>query len=154
MEWIVVFHVLAGAAWFGGHVFVEGLMAGAGRSKEEGALPKAMLAIDATSSRVFTAAGILLLITGVWIVLDKNSPFAFEDIFVSIGFLIVLIGLGVGFFYFRPKGAALKQAIEQEGATSATALALAKQISMVSHIMTLLVTIALVVMVIKPGIPA
>ena len=153
IEWIVVLHVLSGAAWFGGHVFIEGLMAAAGRSKEEGALPKAMLGIDATSSKLFTAAGILLLITGVWIVLDDKSPFAFEDMFVSIGFLIVLIGLGVGLFYFRPKGAALKEAIAQEGATSTTALAIGKQLSMVSHIMTLLVTIALVVMVLKPGFP-
>lgn len=152
LEWIVVLHVLSGAAWFGGQVYVEGLMAAAARSKDSAMILSITDNIVKTSVRIFSGSAVLLLITGVWIVLDDKSEYAFEDMFVSIGFLIVLIGLGVMLFYFRPKGAALKQAVEQEGATSNTAIALARQLSMVSHIMTLLITIALVVMVIKPGL--
>jgi uncharacterized membrane protein len=152
IEWIVVLHVLAGAAWFGGHLFMEGLMAGAARTKDSGTLMTVMLGIVDTSSRLFTVAGLVVLVTGVWIVVDLSPVYGFEMMFVSIGFLVVLIGLGVGIFFFRPKGAALKEAIAQQGATSAEAQATAKQLAMVSHIMTLLVTIALIVMVLKPGL--
>ena len=152
IEWVVVLHVLAGAAWFGGHLFMEGLMAGAARTKDSGTMMTVMLGIVDTSARLFTAAGLLVLVTGIWIVIDLSPVYGFEMMFVSIGFLVVLIGLGVSIFFFRPKGAALKEAIAQQGVTSTAAAALAKQLSMVSHIMTLLVTIALVVMVLKPGL--
>ncbi|MEN8238442.1 MAG: DUF2269 family protein [Actinomycetota bacterium] len=152
IEWIVVLHVLAGAAWFGGQVYVEGLMAAAARTKESSTILTITGNIVKTSVRVFSGAAVLLLITGVWIVLDESTPFEFEDLFVSIGFLIVLIGLGITLFYFRPKGAALDSAIAEQGVASTAALATAKQVSMVSHIMTLLVTIALIVMVLKTGL--
>jgi uncharacterized membrane protein len=150
IEWIVVLHVLAGAAWFGGHLFMEGLMAGAARTKDSGTMMTVMIGIVDTSSRLFTIAGLLVLVTGIWIVVDQPQ-FGFEMMFVSIGFLVVLVGLGVGIFFFRPKGAALKEEVAQEGVSSAAAQATAKQLTMVSHIMTLLVTIALIVMVLKPG---
>jgi uncharacterized membrane protein len=150
IEWIIVFHVLAGAAWFGGHLFMEGMMAAAGRTKEPSTILTVNLGLVETSSRLFTVAGIIVLVTGVWIVVDQPQ-YGFEMMFVSIGFLVVLIGLGVGLFYFRPKGAKLKELVAQEGATSTAALATAKQLAMVSHVMTLLVTIALIVMVLKPG---
>ena len=153
IEWIVVFHVMAGAAWFGGQLYVEGLMATAGRTKDSGTILTIARTSVKTSVRVFSGAAILLLITGVWIVLNETKEFAFEDMFVSIGFLIVLIGLGITLFYFRPKGASLDAAIAEQGLTSTAALAIAKQISMVSHIMTLLVTIALIVMVLHTGAP-
>ena len=151
IEWIVVLHVLAGAAWFGGHLFMEGMMASAGRSKEPSTILAVNLGIVDTSWRLFTVAGVLLLVTGIWIVVDQPQ-FGFEMMFISIGFLVVLIGLGVGLFYFRPKGAELKELVAQEGVSSTAALAKAKQLAMVSHIMTLLVTIALIVMVLKPGL--
>ena len=152
IEWIVVLHVLAGAAWFGGQVYVEGLLAAAARTKESGTILTITRTIVKTSVRVFSGAAILLLVTGVWIVLDESEPFEFEDMFVSIGLLIVLIGLGVTLLYFRPKGAALESAVAEQGSTSTAALEIAKQVSMVSHVMTLLVTIGLIVMVIKPGL--
>jgi len=152
LDWIVVLHVMAGAAWFGGQVYVEGLMAATARTKESGMILSTAINIIKTSVRVFSVAAVLLLVTGIWIVLDDASPFAFEDMFVSIGFLIVLIGLGVTLFYFRPKGAALEAAVEQQGLSSTAALATAKQVSMVSHIMTFLVTIALIVMVLNVGV--
>ena len=152
IEWVIVFHVMAGAAWFGGPVYIEGLMATAGRAKDSETILTITSTAVKTSVRVFTGATILLLITGVWIVLDDASPFAFEDMFISIGFLIVLIGLGITIFYFRPKGASLESDVAENGLSSTTALAKAKQISMVSHIMTLLVTIAMITMVLKPGL--
>jgi len=151
IEWVVVFHVMAGAAWFGGQVYIEGLMATAGRAKDSETILTITSTAVKTSVRVFSGAAILLLITGVWIVLDESTPFAFENMFISIGFLIVLIGLGITLFYLRPKAASLDAAIAEQGLTSTAALATAKQISMVSHIMTLLVTIALIVMVLHTG---
>jgi uncharacterized membrane protein len=151
IEWVIVFHVLAGAAWFGGHIFMEGMMAAAGRTKEPSTILTVNLGIVDTSARLFTVAGFLVLVTGIWIVVDLPQ-YGFEMMFISIGFLVVLIGLGVGIFYFRPKGAELKALVAKEGPTSTAALAKAKQLAMVSHVMTLLVTIALIVMVLKPGL--
>ncbi len=148
-QWIVVLHVMAGAAWFGGQVYVEGLMASAARTEDAGATFAIARAVGKTSVRVFSVSGLVLLISGVLIVLDSSTQYRFEDLFVSIGFLVVLIGLGVALFYFKPKGGELRAVVHEQGPASSDAAALLKQVSMVSHIMTLLVAIALVVMVLK-----
>jgi uncharacterized membrane protein len=54
IEWVIVFHVLAGAAWFGGHIFMEGMMAAAGRTKEPSTILTVNLGIVDTSARLFT----------------------------------------------------------------------------------------------------
>jgi uncharacterized membrane protein len=151
LEWILVLHVIAGAMWFGGQVYVEGLMAGAAKTRDSSTILGVAQRTSETSTRLFVLAAVLLLGTGVWIVLDVKSGYGFEMMFVSIGFLVVLIGLGLSLFYVRPRGAELKQTIEQEGLTSTAALGIAKKLGMVSHLMTLLVAVALVVMVLKTG---
>ncbi len=151
IKWIVVLHVLSGAAWFGGQLYVEGLTASAARTKESSTIMTVTLRVAETSSRIFSIAGILLLVTGVWIVLDDSLPYGFDMMFVSIGFLIVIFGLGIGIFYFRPKGVELKEIVDQQGLTSVASLDKAKQVGMMSHVMTLLVTIAIIVMVLRPG---
>ena len=152
IEWVVLFHVIAGAAWFGGQIYVEGLMASAARMKESSSILTVAQTAVRTSTRVFAVAATVLLITGLWIVIDETRGYRFEDMFVSIGFLVVLIGLGVSIFYLRPKGAELDASIASEGSSSDAARSVAKQISMVSHVMTLLVTVAFVLMVLDTHI--
>ncbi len=147
-----VLHVMAGALWFGGQVYVEGLMANATRTKDPVVIMTVGSRVGQTSYRLFTVAGIVAFLTGILMVLDTKRSWEFEMMFVSIGFALAIFVMTLGVFFFKPKGVELRDIIAEEGLTSDAALAKAKQIGMVSHVSTLLLTIALIVMVLKPGV--
>ncbi len=151
IDLVVVVHVMAGALWFGGAVYVEGLMASAARTKDPGTIMTVAGHVGTTSQRLFLGAGVLILITGPWMVTDR-AMFSFEMVFVSVGFAVAIIAVGLGLFYFKPSGNEVRRLIAEHGLTSPEAMGKAKQIGNISHISTLLVSIALIVMVVKPGL--
>jgi uncharacterized membrane protein len=52
---------------------------------------------------IFTPAAVILLITGVWMVL-RESVYEFEQTFVAIGIVMVIIGAVFGMRIFGPGG--------------------------------------------------
>jgi len=91
MKWVVLAHIMSGATWFGGQVFVEALMASAVRTGDPETIMTIGVRVGKTSSRIFSIAGILAVIFGVWIVL--NSLYTFEMLFVTLGFAFTIIAL-------------------------------------------------------------
>ena len=151
IKWVVVLHVMSGALWFGGQVYVEGLLASAGRTADPVTVMTILRRVAETSQRLFTAAGVLVLLTGIWIVIDRPA-YRFEMLFVSIGFAIAIFGLALGQFYFKPKNDEIEAAIAEYGLTSDAAMNKAKQAGNIIHTGTLLMTVVLIVMVLKPGL--
>ncbi len=142
---------MAGALWFGGQVYVEGLIASAARTKDPATIMTVAGRVGATSQRLFLAAGILVLITGPWIVIDHGA-FSFDMAFISIGFAIAVFTIALRLFYLMPRDEEVRQLVVEHGLTSPEAMAKAKEIGNISHLVTLLLTIALIVMVLKPGL--
>jgi len=148
---ILVLHVLAGAIWFGGAVYVEGLMAGAARSRDPVTIMTMGVQAGRTSQRLFNIAGATVFVTGIIIVLDSSRSWTFNMVFVSIGFALSILIIALGLFYFKPNSEELDELIEEHGLTSDEAVAKGKQLGNMSHFATLLITIAMIAMVLKPG---
>lgn len=148
---IDVLHVMAGAFWFGGQVYVEGLMASAARTKDPATIMTVAVRVGATSQRLFLGAGILVLITGPWMVIDHGA-FTFDMAFISIGFAVAVFTIALNLFYLKPRDEEVQQLVAEHGLTSPEAMAKAREVGNISHVATLLLTIALIVMVLKPGL--
>jgi len=147
----LVLHVLAGALWFGGAVYVEGLMAGAARSKDPVTIMTVGVQAGRTSQRLFNVAGATVFITGILIVLDSSRSWKFDMLFVSVGFALSILVIALSLFYFKPNSDELDELIEEHGLTSDEAMEKGKQLGNMSHFATLLLTIAIIAMVLKPG---
>jgi uncharacterized membrane protein len=150
MKWVLLAHVMAGASWFGGQVYVEALLASAARTGDPQTLMTVGVRVGKTNTRVFTVAGILALVFGTWIVLD--SLYAFEMLFVTLGLAITIVALTVGFFLLKPKSEELDELIAEKGILDPEAMAFAKSIGNLAHVQTLLITIVMILMVLQPGV--
>lgn len=152
MEWVKLGHVLFAAVWFGGAVYIEALMANAKRTNDPMVLGTVAKRVGETNSRIFGISGILTLAFGIWLILYDGSPWEFSDMFISIGFLIVIIALGMGIFFFAPQGKKIDTIIAERGPSDPEVKVLGDRINMAMHFSTLLLLVAMVVMVIKPGL--
>lgn len=149
VKWILLAHVLGGSTWFGASVYVEGLMASAARTKDPETIMTVGLKVAKTNQRVLSAAGFVTLIFGVWLVLE--SVYDFETLFVTVGFVVSIVGLAMGFFLFKPKGEEVEAIVAERGLTDPEAMAKMKSLGNLGHVMTLLVSITMIMMVLKTG---
>lgn len=150
VKWILLAHVIGGSAWFGAHVYVESLMATAARARDPEVLMTVGLKVAKTNQRVISGAGFVTLIFGVWLVLE--SVYSFEMMFVTIGLAVAIVGLAMGLFLLKPKVAEIEELVAERGLTDPDAMAKMKGVTNLGHIMTLLVAVAMIVMVLKPGL--
>lgn len=135
-------HVAAVAAWLGAN-FVQLVLA---RRLADGPAAKAWT--DATiflGERYYTAAGGVIGVTGVLLVLD--TPWSWGDGFVWMGIVVVLIGGAMGGLVFGPLAKKRSAALEAGDAATAEA-ALARTIP-AAYLDTALVLIVVLAMVSK-----
>ena len=95
MEWIVLGHVFFAAMLFGGQIYVEAISAAAKRSGDRRALATTFAQMGDTNGRVLGVSSILTLVFGVWLVLADSSAWKFSDLFITIGFIAIIVGFGV-----------------------------------------------------------
>ncbi len=151
-EWILLGHIFFATIWFGGHVYIEGLFASAGRAGDNATMAITAAQVGKVSGRIFPITTVLTLVFGIWLILLDGSVWEFSDVFVSIGFFAVIVGMGIGIFYLTPKDKQVSAWLEERGPDDAELQGLISNIKMVNHVMTLLVVVALIAMVIKPGL--
>jgi uncharacterized membrane protein len=149
-RWILLAHLIGGATLFGAHVYMEGLMASAGKAGDDSTYMTLMLRMSKTADRLMGPASLITLVFGVWLVIDSGF-YEFSDFFVTIGFSIVIAAFAVSMFLIRPRSNDIDAAVEENGLTDATAVSGMKSIATLVHVQTLLLGIAFVVMVLKPG---
>jgi uncharacterized membrane protein len=149
VKWILLAHILGGSLWFGASVYIEALMAAAARTKDPETIMTVGLKVAKTNQRVMGVAGLVTLVFGTWLVF--KSVYEFEMLFVSVGFAVAIIGLALGFFLFKPRGEEVEEIVAERGITDPEAMAKMKSLGNVGHVMTLLVSIAMILMVLKPG---
>ncbi|MDK1018659.1 MAG: DUF2269 family protein [Actinomycetota bacterium] len=146
---ILLVHVLAGATWFGAHVYIEGLMASASRTRDSETIMRVGLRVAQTNRRVLVGAGAITIIFGAWIVFV--SVYTFEMLFVAVGLAVSILGLALSLFIFNPKVDEIEAIVAERGLTDPEALAKMKSLGHVRHATTLLLTTAMVLMVLQPG---
>jgi hypothetical protein len=149
-RWILLAHAIGGATLFGAHVYIESLMATAARTKESGGYMLIMLKASTTADRVMGAASGVTLIFGVWLVID--TTYSWGDLFVTIGLSAILLGFAIARFLMTPRFAEINAIIAESGPTDETAIEKMKSLGNLLHVQTLIVVVAFVFMILKPGI--
>jgi uncharacterized membrane protein len=144
--WLKVVHVVAAAVWVGGSVLVQ--VYGA-RQRQAGDEDRIRFANDTlVAGNVFAAAGIVTLAAGVWLVLRVDG-WGFDQAWISIGFVGVLIGAVLGMAFYAPQTRALIGELE---AGSPAAGPRARRIAIISTIETVILVVVVWAMVFKPGL--
>ena len=142
-ELLLWLHILAAAAWFGTGVAsaIGDRLISSETSEARAAWYRIVLRFGQI---VYTPAAVLVLITGVLLVIDIPA-YGFGSTFVSIGFLAVIVGAGLGMAVFGPKSREAAAALDNGDTTgAATAIARIRQASLID-LLVLTVTIAAMV---------
>ena len=148
-EWLLLFHVLFAMIWFGGSVYLEGLMAAAGRTGEAAAVTTVFRSVAPTNRRLFSIAGIGSIVFGFWLVAEVGLEF--ESLWIAVAIVASLLAIGLDLFYATPRSSKILTLVNANGAEDAEAAELAAKVSIAGHVRTLLLAIAFVMMIFKPG---
>ena len=100
-KWILLGHAIGGATLFGASIYMESLMAGAGRTTDPSAYMLIMLRLTKAANRVMGPASIITLIFGIWVVVESASEFS--DLFVTIGLSIIILAFAISMFLMSPR---------------------------------------------------
>jgi hypothetical protein len=115
---ILVLHISAVGAWLGAHL-IQAIMPGIFGTEGQAAATW-FRATEALSGKFYIPVGVTVLITGILLVLD-SEVYGFGSVFVTIGFVAVIIGAVLGSTVFGPRSRAIAEAIDAGDQTSATA---------------------------------
>ncbi len=106
---LLVLHIAGAGTWFGSNVVqaVVPPMAARGGTSTLASWYR----ITSGMLRIYIQAAILVLVTGVFLVLENDS-YGFGSPFVAVGLGMIVIGLLLGQFVFGPGGEAAADAVE------------------------------------------
>lgn len=122
MQVLLWLHILGAATWLGAAASV---LFGGGAFASEGAPQQAAWYrfVERKSKLLISPAAILLLVTGVLLV-TGNEAYGFGSTFVSIGFLAIIVGSGLGMGFYGPKSREAAAALDNgDGPTAAPIIA-------------------------------
>lgn len=146
-SFLLTVHIAAAGTWLGANVTqavasramgAHGSQAVAGWYRFAGNL----------SRFVYIPAGVLLVITGTWMVLTIDA-YSFGNAFVIIGLAVVIVGAILGSAVFDPTSKVAAQAAETNDAS--TFRAAAAKLATFGVLDTLLILLAITVMVLRLG---
>ncbi len=145
---LLVLHIIGVAAWLGGNLVLA--FVGPRIGSAEATTRVWWAETQGAMARVlYNIAGILVLVTGVGLVLDSDF-FEFSNMFVSIGFLAVIIGAVLGMAVFGPGSRALAAAIRDGDAEAERAVS--ARLTAFGVLDTIVVVVTIVAMVAKWGL--
>lgn len=146
---LLIIHIVAVSLWLGGSVMnglLNARLASTGNMPAQAALARVEASLGTT---FYAPVAILTLLSGVGLVLGDDA-FSFGDMFVSAGFLAIIVAAVLGPTKFEPLGKRIAEAYEAGDADAGQAAS--REIAMWSALDVVLILIALALMVIKPGL--
>jgi uncharacterized membrane protein len=144
--WLKFIHILAAITWVGGSILIQVY---GSRLRSAGSDDRIRFAKDVlVAARLFAAAGIVAFAGGLWLVLRVDG-WDFDQAWISIGFLGVLIGAGLGMAFYAPQTKALIGELESG---DEAAEGRGRRIALVSALEVGLLIIVVWAMVFKPGL--
>jgi len=147
-KWLLYIHIISAGTWLGSGVMLSILSVRARQTGNEKGLIDQM---EWAGARIGGPAVIATLATGVWMV-ARSSAWTFSQLWV-LGGLIFLGGLflvGVGFHV--PQYKRIRRASEEFGEGSEVVQRLVNQSFRAARLEVILIAIAILLMVFKPGI--
>jgi uncharacterized membrane protein len=145
-NWILFFHLLSATVWLGGSIYVEALMAAAGRG-DEGSLVTVFRRVGTTNRRLFNLAGIATIVFGFWLV--GITSWQFETIWVTVGIVLATIAVVIDLFYATPRVDRVERMAEDPDQSNDAVSDIIKQVVNAGHARVGLLFVAFVFMVFK-----
>ncbi|MGB9358031.1 MAG: DUF2269 family protein [Acidimicrobiia bacterium] len=147
-HWIMFFHIIAVIIWMGGSIYVEALMAAAGRGGDEGALIGLFRRVGAANRRLFNVAGIATIVFGFWLVFIVPG-WEFETVWVTVGIIVAVVAVVIDLFYATPRIDRVEELVTDPEASSDAVPGLINQVSMAGHVRSGLLFVGVIFMVFK-----
>jgi uncharacterized membrane protein len=141
-------HVLATVVWVGGGLILVMLIARARRANDGTTLVTLIKQVEFVGPRIFATSGGILVITGIWMVLDADLPW---DLWVILGLVGWAATFVTGNFFLGPTSKKLDAQLEQRGQDDPGARALMDRLLNVARVDQVVLVLVVVDMVIKPG---
>ena len=142
---LLVLHIAGAGTWFGANI-VQAVVPSMAL-KQAGAAASGWYRIAGRLSTVlYMPAAIVILVTGIFLVL-QSDVYGFGSLFVSIGFVTIVIGALLGIFVFGPVSTRAADAID--AGDTAGAKAATGRLAAFGVIDTLLVLTTITVMVLR-----
>lgn len=142
-------HVLAAVVWVGGALMV-GILGF--RMPTADPVHRMGFARDVLflGRRVFTPAIVVALATGVWMVIDADPVYAFEQVWIAAGLGALLTTAGIGTGFILPKTRAAIGMVDAGDGPGAAALL--RKVSLAGRFNATLLVATVALMVFKPGL--
>ena len=150
-------HVTAIVLAFGptfGYAFFQAITE---RSNPRG-VPTMWRATENTSKYLTTPAAAVALLAGLYLVIDGDSPYDFSEPFVGVGIAAILILLGLGGGFFAPQGRKAERLAERDIAAASTGdvkfsdeyWAISKRVAQVGTLAGMIIVVTIFFMTVKP----
>ena len=144
-------HILAVVVAFG-PTFGYGFFISFAERGERTALPGILRAINSMNMLLVTPAMLVVLLAGLYLVIDNDI--SMSETYVSVGFLAIILLFGLVHGYFVPRGRRAAELAQRDvdagGELSPEYRALSKQIALVGQLAGLIVAVTIFFMVVKP----
>ena len=146
---LLVLHILAAASWFGTNMVQVAVLPGINRQGAAAAASWHRTALGFVY-RIYTPAAVVSVATGILLLTAVDTPYEFSHAFVSIGFLMIIVGSVMGVGFFAKQGRAAAEAYDA-GDTDG-AMAIEKKIAAGGALDTVLMIVTVAAMVAKWGV--
>lgn len=144
---LLILHILGAATWFGANMVQMVVNPRIGDSGPQ--VAASWLRTTVKLGRVlYMPAALLILASGIGLVLNSDG-YEFSDTFVSVGFLVVIVGAVLGMAVFGPTGR--KAADAYESGDTQVVRASERRLAGFGILDSALVLIAIVLMVMRFG---
>ena len=149
-DWFKAGHVLVAVLWVGGGATLALLALMTLRMNDPIRVAQFAHQAGKVGERLYTPASLLVLLFGIGLMTNDQSPWDWDMTFVQIALAGWALTFLVGFFYIRPTAAKLASAIEERGPTDPEAQRLIKNILLVTRIDILILLFIVFDMTAKP----
>ncbi len=149
-ETLTLVHVAAVIIWVGGSFTLGLLFERAQHSQDEATVLGLTRIGEFIGRAVFNPAGIITLVAGIWLVIELDGV-EFSDAWISLGFLGIVVGAGLGMAFYPKALARVRDGIEADGLLSNETLAALRRLRLVSTLEWLFLIVVVWAMVFKPG---
>jgi uncharacterized membrane protein len=147
-EWLKTLHAIV---WVGGAITLQILAIRVMGQNDPVKLASFAGETEFIGTRVFTPASLMLLILGIWMVIDEPA-WTFGQFWILAGLGMFAFSFVSGAFYLGPQSGRLKKLYEAEGPSAPAAPAIIRRLFLISRIELVLMVLIVADMVMKPGL--
>lgn len=146
---LLTLHILAAATWIGTALAVQVIGARMRPSTPDEVVDHFALDAEAVGKMLFGPAAVVLLLTGVGLVANKDLSWTSAWILAGIGALVVVLGIGAAFLI--PEGRRIAELAGTPGHDPAEVRVRSRRRLLVARVDLLILIVAVADMVYRPG---